>query len=217
MNEMSKKACIFDLDGTLFDTLSDLVIATYYVIEKQGMPQLSRERIASIVGGGGAQLLTKAVPCGTSVQTIDAMYKDWEVYLAAHGVEHTSWYDGVEETLEQLKCRGVKLAVLSNKPDSATQQAVNTLKPQFFDRVHGSSAAFPRKPDPTGLFKTMEELGVSADECLFIGDSANDIHVAQNAGVFCLGVLWGYGEAEGLFSTNPDTLIERPAQILDYL
>ncbi len=213
---MAYKAYIFDLDGTLLDTIADLVAATNAVLADHNMPTHTREEILNYVGSGGATLLSKAAPHGTSAEELDEMYVQWEKYLDEYGTRMTCAYAGIPELLSTLKAKGARLAVLSNKPDSAAKLAIEEKLPGVFDFVHGRCDEFPRKPDPTGLNKLLGELGVSAKECLYIGDSANDVGVARAAYVQFVGVDWGYGQFEGLYTNKPDVLISRPEEILEF-
>lgn len=207
---------LFDLDGTLLNTLEDLKDATNYALQHFGFPEKTLEETRKVVGNGAANQIRKSLPEGTpeeTVQKVLAFYKD---YYAAHCQVKTAPYEGVLQAVETLK-DAYPVAVVSNKPDPA----VKTLCAQYFGDIYalGESAACPRKPAPHMVYQGMQAIG--ADSCIYIGDSEVDILTAKNAGVPCLSVLWGFRDRELLeknggtrFCSRPEDLPSAIAQII---
>ena len=143
--------------------------------------------------------------------------KRWKRLYPEYGYKLTRPYPGIKRTLGELKERGVKLAVLSNKFDGATKEVIEAFLPGFFDRVQGESPDCPRKPDPTGLNKLLAELDVPAQRCVFVGDSSNDTGVARAAGAYAVGVAWGYNDTALLKESGAELVIDRPEELLSLL
>lgn len=208
---------IFDLDGTLLDTLDDLVVLTNDVLEEAGLPPRTRQQINSYVGNGALALIRQAVPAGTSDDVADQVHRRWVEAYDTYPNDLTHPYEGVRAMLATLREQGCKLGILSNKFDGGVQFIVKKCLDGAVDAVHGEGGPlnFPRKPDPTGLLATIEELGSTPERTVYVGDSPGDIHVARNAGCYAVGVSWGYHDpadfaAEGW---EPDMLATDPAQI----
>ena len=212
---MGFDAYIFDLDGTLLDTLPDLVSLTNAVLEERGFPTHTTDEIASYVGNGARVLLQRAAPPDTTDQVIDAILARWKELYPERGHAFTKPYDGMSYALDMLKERGAKLGVLSNKFDAATCAVIQRHFPGMFDLVRGESPLTPRKPDPAGLLKMMADLGVKPERCAYVGDSGSDMTVAVRAEAFPLGVTWGYRSAEELLSCGAALLIAKPVDLLD--
>ncbi|WP_165248721.1 HAD family hydrolase [Adlercreutzia sp. ZJ141] len=207
-------AYVFDLDGTLLDTIPDLVVLTNTVLRECGYPEHTREEILSYVGNGAFTLIKQAVPPNTSIADTQAALDRWKASYATLGHRLTLPYAGMPEMLHQLKSRGAKLAVLSNKFDAATQSVIAEHFPGVFDVVHGECDEFPRKPDPAGLLRTLQELGVAPSRAAYVGDSAGDMEVARRANTFSIGVAWGYQPTEVLQKAGANIIIEVPADVL---
>lgn len=210
---MEFDAYIFDLDGTLLDTLPDLVRLTNMVLGEFGWPLRTSEQILSYVGNGGRNLLTRAAPDDADEAGIDEAFRRWRELYPEHGHAFTKPYDGITETLELLKADGAKLGVLSNKFDGAVKQVIEEQFPGLFDLARGECDEIPRKPDPRGLLRMIEQLGVSADRVAYVGDSPSDIVVAKRAGVFSVGVSWGYRTEEAIREERPSAFVYEPAQL----
>lgn len=210
-------ACIFDLDGTLLDTLPDLVAVTNSVLAKFGFPQHSREAILSFVGNGGRRLIEQAVPGNTPDEVVEKAFCDWKLEHERIGMELTCEYEGITAALKQLKKRGKHLAVLSNKYDSGVQEVIPHFFPGIFEVLHGECEQIPRKPNPAGLALTMYELGVSPDRTVYVGDSRGDMVVASAAKTTALGVAWGYQSREELVAGGADYVATSAEDMLAYL
>lgn len=212
-----KHAVIFDLDGTLLNTLGDLRAATNYALEVRGLPPHSMEEIRQFIGNGIRLLICRAMPEGTPEAEIDAALDDFKAYYAAHIHDRTVPYDGIPQLLTALRKRGIKVAVLSNKIDSASQQLIEYFFPGKTDVVFGEHVGVPRKPDPTSCRMVMQQLGVQPEQVLYVGDSGTDMQTAKNAGLYAVGVTWGFRSEEVLLEYGADVLVHRPEQILQIL
>ena len=207
---------IFDLDGTLLDTLPDLVSLTNRALRDAGFPERTEEEILSFVGNGVRALMYQAVPEGTDPARAEAAMERWRELYPECGIELTKPYEGMVEVLSQVKVQGKKLAVLSNKFDGGVQEFIPAFFSDTFDAVHGESADIPRKPDPTGLLFTMDEIGANPETTAYVGDSGSDMQTARNAGVFALGVSWGYRPEEELREEGADAIVRDPSGILGF-
>lgn len=207
---------IFDLDGTLLDTMPDLVVVTNKTLEHFGYPTHSYDEILSFVGSGAARLIDRAVPAGTSPQRCAEALAYWKRLYPEIGLELTKPYENMKEALAQLKERGCKLAVLSNKYEGGVKDVIPMHFSNVFDILHGECEIIPRKPDPTGLLLTIEELGSTPERTAYIGDSSGDMLVAHRADTFAIGVDWGYNPVSSLKEANADVVLSDPMQLLDF-
>lgn len=208
---------VFDLDGTLLDTLPDLVVLTNAVLRECGFPERTSAEVLSYVGNGVKALMYQAVPQDADEEAVEAAMRRWKELYPQYGYRLTKAYEGIPETVAELKRRGARLGVLSNKFDAGVQEVVGAYLPGLFAVAHGESADIPRKPDPTGLLRTIEELGSAPERTVYVGDSTGDVAVARNAGTYAVGVTWGYHEAERLHAAAADLVIDDPRALLDLL
>lgn len=211
---MTYAAYIFDLDGTLLDTLPDLVRLTNMVLEQRGWSLRTRDEILSYVGDGGHMLLRRAAPNGISEEEIDDAFAFWQELYPTRGHEFTKPYEGMRETLDELKAKGAKLGVLSNKFDAAAQEVIADNLPGLFDEVRGESPETPRKPNPLGLQRMIERFGVEPNRVAYVGDSGTDMRVALAAGAFPIGVSWGYRPVAELKAAGAKAIIDTPSALL---
>ena len=214
MAHMTYGAYIFDLDGTLLDTLPDLVRLTNMVLAEHGWPQRTREDILSFVGNGGRTLLGRAAPAGTPDGQLDDAFARWRALYPTYGHALTKPYPGIPEALATLKAHGAQLGVLSNKFDEAARAVIAEQFPGVFHLVRGECAEIPRKPDPTGLMFMMSQLHVQPRDVLYVGDSETDVQTAQRAGVACVAVSWGYRSREALRAAGAAAIIDNPSDLL---
>lgn len=204
------KNVIFDLDGTLLNTLEDLADATNWVCAQHGWPGHRLEEYRYFVGNGASKLLERAVPEGTALteQLRRTLYEQFSQRYNAHKSDKTTAYPGMPEAVRRLREAGVNLAVLSNKPHEAARPVVERYYPGVFHKVQGALPGMPVKPDPTLLRRLMEELGASPADTLFVGDSNVDIHTAKNGGLTSCGVLWGFRTRRELEEEGADFIVD---------
>lgn len=212
-------AVIFDLDGTLLDSLEDIGDAANRVLVSRGFPAHPILRYREFVGEGVARLIARALPQpNPDPAMVRACIEAYQQEYARNWNVKTKPYAGVAGLLEALAARGLKLAVLSNKPDVFTRQCVRAFFPgRDFAEVMGASEAFPRKPDPASAREIARRLGVTAAECLYVGDSGVDMQTARSAGMFAVGVLWGFRDRSELQREGAQALVQKPREILELL
>lgn len=200
---------IFDLDGTLLNTIDDLADAANWVCERHGWPTHTVEEYKQLVGNGMAVLAQRFVPADwrTPVR-IAQVLGEFMPYYDAHKEDKTAPYPGLPELLSELKGAGVKVAVLSNKAHSLVPDILEHYFPGVFSYAQGAMEGQPTKPDPTLLHKLMGEMGATKDNTLFVGDSNVDVRTAKNGGLTCCGVLWGFRDREELVREGADFLAE---------
>ena len=200
---------IFDLDGTLLNTIDDLADAANWVCERHGWPTHTVEEYKQLVGNGMAVLAQRFVPADwrTPVR-IAQVLGEFMPYYDAHKEDKTAPYPGLPELLSELKGAGVKVAVLSNKAHSLVPDILEHYFPGVFSYAQGAMEGQPTKPDPTLLHKLMGEMGATKDNTLFVGDSNVDVRTAKNGGLTCCGVLWGFRGREELVREGADFLAE---------
>ncbi len=215
---MKPQALIFDLDGTLLDTLADIGNAMNSALRELGFATHSLEAYRGFIGKGLEQLAAAALPqAGTKVRTEEVVARFREFYSENLVVE-TRLYPGIAELLDGLQTRALPMAILSNKPDAPTQTLVKKLlgKWRFLD-VRGERTGIPRKPDPQAALSIAAALGVAPQACAFIGDSAVDIHTATAAGMLPIGVLWGFRGRGELESAGAAHLLHQPQDLFALL
>ena len=206
------KAILFDLDGTLLDTLEDLTDATNAALTHFGYPTRSLEEVRKFVGNGAKNQITLSMPAGESPEQIETVLDWYKAYYADHSQLKTRPYDGILEALEAVK-QEFPVAIVSNKPDVA----VKILCAQYFHDAFslGESESCPRKPAPDMVYQALKVIG--ADSCIYVGDSEVDVLTAKNAGVPCLSVLWGFRDKQTLIEAGADHFCETPADLLNSL
>ncbi len=215
---MVVKAVIFDLDGTLLNTYEDLANAVNFALASYGFPVHSPEMYKIFAGNGTDVMITRALPeSERNKETLKKVREIYFQYYDAHSGECTCPYDGIVKLLTELKSRGIKLAVTSNKIEFMTQSVIKTYFGDTFDFVTGQCDGINPKPDPSMVFKAMKTLGVEPSECLYVGDTGVDIQTGKNAGIYTVGVLWGFRERKELIENGVETIIEKPLELLNYL
>jgi phosphoglycolate phosphatase len=216
---MPFRATIFDLDGTLLDTLDDIANAANSVLAARGFPPHPNASYRRFIGDGVLKLIVRALPATHQDETtVEACVRAYVQEYERTWNALTNAYAGVPEMLDALVARGLKLAVLSNKPDRFTQRCVDELLAKWtFDVVLGASDQFPRKPDPASAIETAKRLGVPPADCLYVGDSGVDMQTARAAGMSAVGALWGFRGQEELLKDGAQLLIEQPSEVLALL
>lgn len=215
MERLNFSHIIFDLDGTLLDTLEDLADATNWVCEQHGWPIHPLEAYKRFVGNGAGKLLERVTP--PPVELTDELraelMAEFSRRYTTHSADKTHAYAGMPEVLARLKAAGVTMGVLTNKPDAAARPIVERYCPGVFDVVQGALPGVPLKPDPVPVFRLMERLGAKQETTLFVGDSNVDIRTGKNAGLKSCGVLWGFRTRQELAAEGADYIIERPEEL----
>lgn len=213
---MSYQTYIFDLDGTLLDTLGDLAASVNYALRTHGMPEHSIDDVRRFVGNGVRKLMERAIPDGADNPRFDETFATFRQYYMAHSLDTTRPYEGIPETLATLKARGCHLAVVSNKMMAATQALCHHFFPDTIEVAIGEdeAAGIRRKPAPDTVFAALKTLGVGKENAVYVGDSDVDIQTARNAGLPCISVLWGFRDRDFLISHGPQTFITHPAELL---
>lgn len=211
------KAVIFDLDGTLLDTLTDIAISANFVLENYKKSPLPIEDYNLLVGQGAVQLFKDLLP-ELSLDEQKKALALFEQHYAKQFSQNTKIYEGIGKILTFFQVRDIKMAVLSNKPNSFTKKCViKYLRNWKFEAAYGIREGIPRKPDAAGVFEILEELHVKPSETLFIGDTKVDMLTAKNAGMDSIGVLWGFREKEELVEHGATFIAEKPADIIKLL
>ena len=208
------KAVIFDLDGTLLNTLGDLTAAVNHGLTAHGFPPHTEAEVRTYIGDGVKQLIARACPPDTDAATQAAVLAEYLPYYAAHNADFTVPYDGVIALLDALKRAGVRLAVVSNKHDPGVQALCARFFGEYLELAVGADGTRPLKPAPDCLLYAMEKLGVSPEHTWFVGDSVSDVQTARAAGVRCAAVTWGFQDAERLAAENPTVLVDTAAELL---
>ena len=212
-----KDAIIFDLDGTLLNTLEDLTDATNYTLTKFGLPTRTIDEVCSFVGNGVLLLIKRAVPGGTQHPNFNNIFETFKNYYEEHSLDKTKPYDGVTCMLKTAKERGYKTAIVSNKIDSA----VKHLKKIFFDTVidvaYGERPDIKKKPASDAVFAAMRDLCTTPDRCVYVGDSDVDIMTAKNSGVDCISVSWGFRSREFLIKNGAKVIIDQPMDLFSHI
>ena len=208
------KAVIFDLDGTLLNTLDDLAASVNFALKDCGYPERTIEEVRAFIGNGVIKLMQRATPDGISQEEFDRCFESFRTHYLKHMFDTTKPYDGILPLLDTLKVAGIKTAVVSNKLHSGV---VGLCKDFFGDRLtcaFGVLDESERKPAPANVFKAIKEMQVEAADCVYVGDSEVDVQTANNAGLDCIAVTWGYRDPDVLKMNSPKYMIEKPEEIL---
>ncbi|QDU32980.1 Phosphoglycolate phosphatase [Poriferisphaera corsica] len=210
---MNYEAAIFDLDGTLVNSLRDLADAVNYALRELGRPMHELEAYRYLVGQGVKNLIRDALGAGHEGLFEEGL-RLFHEYYDVHMYDHTGLYPGVGEMLRELKNGGVKLGVVSNKPDGATREVVTKLLDGYgFDVVFGAREGVAIKPDPAGLREAMDVVGVKPSECVYVGDSKVDMLTGKAGGVMTVGVSWGFREVEELEQNGADVVVHDACEL----
>ena len=234
---MTYQTYIFDLDGTLLDTLGDLAAAVNYALRQHGMPEHSIDDVRRFVGNGVRKLMERAIPEGDNNPDFEATFSTFRQYYMQHSLDTTRPYEGIPETLKALKAKGCRLAVVSNKMMAATQELCQHFFPDTIEVAIGENeaAGIRKKPAPDTVFAALDALSIPRDKlgdprnCLgeprnilghprcsavYVGDSDVDIQTAANAGLPCISVLWGFRDRDFLIANGAKTFISAPSELL---
>lgn len=212
-----RKLIIFDLDGTLLNTLEDLCDCVNYALCKNGMPQHTLEEVRMMVGNGIGKLIERAVPSAANESAIKEVFDSFCCYYAEHCTDKTAPYDGIRDMLITLKNAGCVTAVVSNKADFAVRVLCEKFFDGLLDYVVGERDNVRRKPSPDSVFEVIRLSKYGAEDAVYIGDSDVDIQTARNAGIECISVDWGFRSREFLLSANASRVVSSPQELISLL
>ena len=214
---MKCNCVVFDLDGTLLDTLGDLRDSVNFALSKNNLPQRTTEEIKAFVGNGIRLLIERSVPENTKLSLVDKCFEDFKAHYKANSANLTKAYDGINELLSILKSRGIKLAVVSNKADFAVQKLIKLLFDGKFDFVLGERADMKKKPAPDMVNAAIKHCGVLPEESVYVGDSEVDIETAKNSEIDCIIVDWGFREREFLIKNGAEKIVSSTQELFSVL
>lgn len=215
-----KKAVVFDLDGTLNDTIASIKRSADEALGRFGFGPYTVEQYKYFVGDGAAVLVERCLEAGGDTEHVHftEAYAEYQKVFEKYCMYRVKPYEGIKELLSALKERGVKLAVLSNKPHNRTVEVIREIFGEdCFDIVLGQTEGIQRKPSPEGVFYILKQLKLSAEDILYLGDTGTDMQTGKAAGAFTVGALWGFRTKEELEENHADAVIENPLKLLDYL
>lgn len=210
-----RNTVIFDLDGTLLNTLDDLADSVNYIMEKYYFPQHSTDRVREMVGNGIYVLFEQAVPDGRENPHYEECVQDFQKYYAAHMQRKTGPFPGIIELLNHLKETGYHLAVVSNKFDAAVKALCRDFFADTIDVAIGESPTVARKPASDTVFEAMTQLGVKPENCIYVGDSDVDIETAKNSGIPCISVSWGFRSKAFLKAHSAALIVADTTELMD--
>ena len=213
---LKNHAIIFDLDGTLLNTLDDLTASVNAAMKSCGMPVRTKEEVRQFVGNGVMKLIERCVPDGMDNPQFKKAYGAFRIHYASHCQQKTVPYDGIIQLLGKLRIAGVPVAVVSNKFDAAVKKVAERYYPGLFDVAVGESKVTPRKPDPTGLLKAISDLGSVPERTVFVGDTHTDLETARNAGVRCIILSWGYERGDFYETCEADAVMSSAQELLQF-
>lgn len=210
---MKYKAVIWDLDGTLMDTLQDLYLSVNHALRQHDMPERTFDEVRRFVGNGVRQLMVRAVPGGEANPQFEEIFAAFKAYYVLHCRDNTDLYPGIRETLETLKAGGCRMAVVSNKLQAGVDELYETYFKDTIEVAVGERPEVRRKPQPDMVRLALAKLGVDAAEAVYIGDSEVDVATARNTGIPCISVLWGFRDKDTLVKSGATTFVSKPQDI----
>lgn len=208
---------LFDLDGTLLNTLGDLQAAVNYALTEYGYPIKTLEEVRLAVGNGVGKLMERVLPKGKENSDYEACLADFREYYSRHLQDQTVPYPGIPELLRELKVGGYRTGIVSNKFDAAVKQLKEDYFPETISVAIGESAGVRKKPAPDCVRKALKELHATLEEAVYVGDSDVDVETAHNSGLSCIGVAWGFRGRQVLEAAGADWIIEEPAELITLL
>ncbi len=211
------KGIVWDLDGTLLDTLDDLTDAVNAALGMHGLPKKTKDEVRKAVGNGIRKLIERTVPAETDEATTNAVFVSFKEYYKDHMNDKTAPYEGITDLLRALSDKGVKMAVVSNKADFATSELCRIYFGGVIDVAIGQRDGVPKKPAPDAVFTALAEMGVTASESVFIGDSDVDVLTGMNAGMDVIAVSWGFRPADSLKAAGASMIADTPKTLGEML
>lgn len=215
MKQSRYSACIFDLDGTLLNTIDDLAASCNYALRAHNMPEHTVDEVRQYVGNGVRKLVERAVPQGVDPEQFEEVYATFRKHYTEHSLDSTRPYEGVMEMLATLKSFGTPMAIVSNKFMAATQELCRHFFSGYIDVAIGESETIRRKPAPDTVFEATRQLGVKPEDCVYIGDSDVDIATARNSGMPSISVLWGFRDKPFLMQHGAQTFAATPKEVVE--
>lgn len=214
------KLCIFDLDGTVLDTIETIAYYGNYALQKNNIEPIAVCEYKYLAGNGIARLIKNMLQfrkCFTE-ELYNKVFHDYDTAYNADAMYKSKIFEGLQPVLDKMKQMGIKLAIVSNKPDYPTKKVVRSLYgEEYFACILGQKEGKPLKPDPTVVFDVISELNVSRDECIYIGDTSVDMKTGKRAGLFTIGVLWGFRDEDELVENGADMVIKRPSELYEFV
>ncbi len=204
---------IFDLDGTLLDTLGDLHASVNFALRSFGYPERTIDEVRGFIGNGVVKLMERSTPDGTDENTQRQCLDVFRAHYLGHMSDTTTPFPEVSELLKKLGDKGIKIAVVSNKLHTAVEELCESYFPGFIDKAVGVSVEEERKPSPINVIKTAEYFGAKPEDCIYIGDSEVDVQTAHNAGLKCIGVTWGFRSRESLTENDCDFIADTAQEV----
>lgn len=214
---MRYKLAVFDMDGTILNTLEDLADSTNYALKANGLPERTIDEVRRFVGNGIRLLIERAVPTDTDKELTDKVFDTFKEYYKTHCAVKTRPYDGIKDVLLELRKAGCLTAVVSNKADFAVQDLCKDYFDNLFDFAIGEREGIKKKPAPDSVFEVLSKLNVEKDNAVYIGDSDVDFATSVNAGMDVIMVGWGFRDAEFLREKGVKRIIKQPSEILDII
>lgn len=214
---MKYKAVLFDMDGTVLDTLGDLAAAVNHTLREFSMPERSIAEVAAALSNGAAYLIAHTVPDGTPKELTDKVLAAYALYYDAHCDILTGPYDGIVPLMQKLRDKGVKLAVISNKQDTAVKPLAEKYFPGLLEIAVGESAEVRRKPNPDAVLAALRHIGVEREDAIYVGDTEVDLQTARNAGMECASVDWGFRTREQLVEIGAEHIFDTVQELEEYL
>lgn len=207
---MTYKTCLFDMDGTVLDTIADLRDAVNHTLALYGCPACDTQRVRDATGNGARDLIARCLPQGEATPDFEAIFSAYKSYYAAHSCIKTAPYEGITALLQELREDGCKVAIVSNKPDGAVKE----LAARFFPGIPAfGEAGLPRKPAPDMVYHALDVLGADRANAAYIGDSEVDVATAKNAGLELIAVSWGFRSRAHLVQSGAVTIVDSVAEL----
>ncbi len=211
------KVAVFDMDGTILNTLDDMTVACNYTLDRMGMPQRTVDEVRMFVGNGIPKLVERIAPEGTDESTLKQMLDIFMPFYSAHSMDKTGPYAGIPELLKKLKDNGIKLACVSNKADAAMRKLCEVFFTGLFDDAEGERAGVNKKPAPDMVWAALDKMGAKKEDAVYIGDSNVDFETAVNSGLDCISVTWGFRTRESLEKLGPKFIADTPDKVFDII
>ena len=212
---MKYKLVIFDLDGTILDTLEDLTNSVNYALNKNKLAQRTIDEVRCFVGNGIKKLIERAVPSNTESNIVEQVFEDFKIHYVKHSADNTKPYQGIKEMIETLRSAGCKTAVVSNKADVAVGPLCESFFPNMFDIAIGEREGIRKKPSPDSVLEVLDRLNMEKKDAVYIGDSEVDIQTAANAGIDVISVNWGFRNEEFLREQGAQIIVKRSEEIAE--